>query len=70
MSKLIIDVTNGTETVIEFSEKEKEAFAQSEAETAKVVEQAEKELIVKNDKKKLILDKLGLTADEIAALLG
>lgn len=74
MSKLIVDAEKGIETIVEFSDDEKKKFAKSEAETAQIVKEAKTaydvEQAAKNVARQAVLDKLGLTADEVAALLG
>lgn len=73
MSKLIVDAEKGIETIIEFSAQEKEDFAKSETETAQIVKNIQTaynaEQASKDAARQAVLDKLGLTADEIAALL-
>lgn len=66
----IVDLTTGQETIREFTPDE---VANIEAEQARLeTEQAAKvaEQATKDAARQAVLDKLGLSADEIAALLG
>ena len=66
----IYDVETGKETIIEFTPQE---VANAEADQAKfLAEIADKEAVqaAKDAAKHAVFEKLGLTADEVAALLG
>ena len=64
----IVDVTTGEETIVEREETTEEIKAREN------MEKQNAELVAANETKaaarQAVLDKLGLTADEIAALLG
>ena len=66
MSKLIVNCETGEETVRELNKAEKDQQKIDEAQIA--VEQAEAE--AKAIAKAAILDRLGLTADELQTILG
>jgi len=64
----ILDLETGEETIIEREETGGETKERLESQATKALEQAEQS--AKNAAKQAVLDKLGLTADEVAALLG
>ena len=66
----IVDVTTGEETIRPFTAEE---IAAVEAERAKAKTEGDalaQEQATKDAARQAVLDKLGLTADEVAALLG
>jgi hypothetical protein len=66
----IIDITTGEETIRPYTAEEiAEAEAQS-AEAAAYIAKVEAEQAAKEASRQAVLDKLGLSADEVAALLG
>jgi hypothetical protein len=70
MKKLIIDAQSGTETIVEFTAAEKKEFEKTTAETKKISLEIEAETETKAIARQVILDRLGLTADELQVLLG
>ena len=70
MEKVIVDCSTGEQTVVPLTAEE---IAELEAAAAKAEAdrlEAEKEAAAKEAARKAILDKLGLTAEEAAVLLG
>lgn len=70
MEKVIVDCSTGEQTVVPLTDEE---IAELEAAAAKAEADrlaAEKEAADKEAARKAILDKLGLTAEEAAVLLG
>ena len=66
----IVDVTTGEETIRPFT-KEEIAVVEAEQAKAKAEHDAQiKEQAAKDAARQAVLDKLGLSADEVAALLG
>lgn len=64
----ILDITTGEETLLEREETKDEEKARLDAETQRATIEAER--LEKENAKQAVLTKLGLTADEVAALLG
>jgi hypothetical protein len=69
MSKLIVNVETGEETLREFNkaEKDQQKIDETNNQAAAVIRQAEEE--AKATAKAALLDKLGITAEEAALLL-
>ncbi len=67
--KYIIDCNTGEETTREMTKAEETAEAKSAQEYAKSMAKAEAELAAREAKKLEVLAKLGLTQDEVTALL-
>ena len=66
LNKKIVDLETGEETIVEYSKTEMEIIKAREAEIAiQAAEDAAKEAA-----KQAVLDKLGLSAEEVSALLG
>jgi hypothetical protein len=65
----IIDITTGDEIIRPYTAKEIEAVKMEESELAAAKAERDAEQNAKNAARQVVLDKLGLTADEIAALL-
>ena len=65
MTKLIVNVTTGEETVLELDEAD---IAQQEIDEAKGANEAA-EAVAKAAAKQAVLDKLGLSSEEVATLL-
>lgn len=68
MKKLIVDVENSTEIVVDFTPEEVEAFEKSSAETLKIYEEEKKQADKLLQTKQIVLDKLGLNEQELRAL--
>ena len=70
MTKIIHDVITDTYTEVELTEQE--LAERKKAQTLLLAEQAKRdaEQAVKDAARQAVLDKLGLSADEVAALLG
>ena len=66
----IIDAKTGEETIRPYTAKEIEAVKMQESELAAAKAERDAEQNAKNEARQVVLDKLGLTADEIAVLLG
>jgi hypothetical protein len=66
MKKLIIDVNTNEETIVDYTEKELAQVAKE----AKFIAAKEAEAEAKATARQVILDRLGLTADEAKLLLG
>ncbi len=68
ITEKIVDATTGEETIIERDETAEESKRRLEIETRNAAIAAYEQ--DKEQKRQAVLDKLGLTADEAAALLG
>lgn len=68
--KKIYDAETGVETIIEYTPAEIVVAETAEAAFLAKLEILKAEQAVKDAAKQAVLDKLGLTADEVAALLG
>ena len=66
----IVDVSTGEETLREFTVEEIEAFEAEQVKLAAEQAKIEADLAAKAAARQAILDRLGLTADEAALLLG
>jgi hypothetical protein len=70
MSKLIVNVETGEETVRELNKAEKDQEKIDAANTKAKVEAEKAEAESKATAKAAILDRIGLTADELKTILG
>jgi hypothetical protein len=66
----IIDVTTGEETIREYTAEEIAQFEADKAAFLEIENAKQQEKALKDAARQEVLDKLGLTADEVAALLG
>ena len=66
----IIDISTGQETIRPYTSEEIAAIEALQAELAEKIAQENAEQDAKNAARQAVLDKLGLKADEVAALLG
>jgi hypothetical protein len=69
MKHKIVDITTGQETIVDYT---KEEIEQSKIDHAQTMQTIENDLAANNEKnvaRQAVLDKLGLTVEEIAALL-
>lgn len=66
----IIDISTGQETIRPYTSEEIAAIEALQAELAEKIAQENAEQDAKNAARQAVLDKLGLNADEVAALLG
>jgi len=66
----IVDITTGEETIRPYTSKEIAAAKAAQVEIDAEQETKKAEQAVKDAAKQAVLDKLGLSADEVAALLG
>ena len=70
MKRLEVDCVTGEVLEIELTEDEVKAYEKRLADDAKVIADAEAKVIADAAAKQALLDKLGITADEAALLLG
>jgi len=70
MKRLEVDCLTGETKEIELTSDEVKAYEKRLADDAKVIADAEAKVIADAAAKKALLDKLGITADEAALLLG
>ena len=68
--KKIYNIETGKETFIEYTAKEIELAEANEADFLADLEKIKTEQASKDAARQVVLDKLGLSADEVAALLG
>lgn len=66
----IIDITTGEETIRPYTDEEIAAVEAEQAKAAADQAVRDAEQASKNAARQAVLDKLGLSADEVAALLG
>ena len=70
MTRIEIDCSTGIESIIELTDEEISAFEEQAAKARAEREAMEAEAAAKLEAKQAVLAKLGLTAEEAAALLG
>ena len=70
MEKVIVDCSTGQTTVVPLTEEEIEAIELAAQQAEEEKARAEEEAAEKAAARQAILDKLGLTAEEAAVLLG
>jgi hypothetical protein len=70
LHKKIYDVETGIETIIDLTPDEIKIIEAQQAQHSLYLTEQQKITAAKDADKQAVLDKLGLTADEVAALLG
>ena len=69
-SEKIVNVQTGEEVIRPYTQEEIEAVKTEEARMQAELNKQQEETAAKDAAKQAVLDKLGLSADEVAALLG